>query len=199
MKIVSAEFVSSYNKLEDCPNDKPEIGFIGRSNVGKSTLVNFLAERKQLAKTSSKPGKTQTINYFMVNYLWYLVDLPGYGYAITSKTKRAEFDRLIKNYIYRSPNLINIFVLVDASIQPQKKDLDFINSLGQNQIPLSIIFTKADKVSKLELSKNVSAFNKKMLEVWEELPKQFITSVNTNQGRDEILAYIDEILKEFKA
>lgn len=198
MKIHNAEFLNSFYTLDHCPNDKPEFAFIGRSNVGKSSLVNFLTERKNLAKTSAKPGKTESINYFMINYQWYLVDLPGYGFAATSKQQRMEFERLIRNYIYRSPLLYNVFVLVDSSIPPQNSDISFINDLGMNEIPLSVIFTKTDKISQNQLLQNIDQFNNRLLENWEELPKYFYASTIKNIGKTEILKYISDILNTLK-
>lgn len=198
MKIQNAEFLNSFYTFDDCPNDKPEFAFIGRSNVGKSSLVNFLTERKNLAKTSSKPGKTQSINYFMINYQWYLVDLPGYGFAATSKQQRIEFERLIRNYIYRSPLLYNVFVLVDSSIPPQNSDIAFINDLGMNEIPLSIVFTKTDKISQNQLLQNIDQFNNRLLENWDELPKYFYASTLKNIGKTEILKYISDVLNSIK-
>ena len=198
MKIQNSEFVKSCVKIEDCPTDHVEFAFIGRSNVGKSSLINMLTNRKKLAKTSSKPGKTQTINYFLINYLWFLVDLPGYGYAKTSKTNRTVFEKIIKNYIFKSPNLINLFVLIDASLPPQKIDLDFINLMGMNQIPLSLIFTKIDKISKQKLAENVQVFNNALLESWEVMPKFFKCSAINQSGKEELISYIDEVLKIVK-
>lgn len=198
MKISKAEYIGSFWEIEKCPTDKPEIAFIGRSNVGKSSMINFLCDNKNLAKISSKPGKTQTINYYMINYKWYLVDLPGYGFSLFSKKKRIEFDKLIRNYIFRSPNLFSLFVLVDSSISPQSKDIEFINFLGLNEIPFSIIFTKIDKVSQNQLQKNLKAFNKELAKTWEEFPKYFLTSVKQNIGREEVLEYIETILKNIQ-
>ncbi len=195
MKIQSSEFIKSCVKIEDCPCENPEFAFIGRSNVGKSSLINMLTDRKKLAKISSKPGKTQTINYFLINYQWYLVDLPGYGYAKTSKKNRSSFEKIIKNYILRSPNLMNIFVLIDATIPPQKMDIDFINTMGMNQIPLTLIFTKIDKISKPKLESNVKIFKDTMLETWEELPKIFQCSSLDQTGKKDVINYIGEILE----
>lgn len=198
MKILNSEFIKSCTKIEDCPTEYPEFAFIGRSNVGKSSLINMLTDRKKLAKTSSKPGKTQTINYFKINYLWYLVDLPGYGYAKTSKINRKAFEKIIKNYILRSPNLMNLFVLIDATIPPQKIDLDFINEMGINQIPLSLIFTKIDKISKPILLENVNTFQSTLLETWEAMPKFFECSSVEQTGKEDLLKYIEQILKVVK-
>ncbi len=198
MKIQSSEYIKSCLKIEDCPNEHPEYAFIGRSNVGKSSLVNMLTGRKKLAKTSSKPGKTQTINYFLVNFQWYLVDLPGYGYAKIAKSIKSGFDKIIKNYILRSPNLMTVFVLIDATIPPQKIDLDFINELGRNEIPLSLIFTKTDKITKNKVNQNIEVFKKKILETWSELPRFFISSAVDETGKDDILGYIEETLNMYQ-
>lgn len=196
-QIIRAEFIGSFVEIEKCPHDKPEFAFIGRSNVGKSSLINMLINSK-LAKISSKPGKTQTINFYLVNYLWYLVDLPGYGYAKTSKKQRDFFTKIINKYIFKSPNLFSLFVLVDSNIPPQKSDIEFINSLGKNGIPFSIVFTKSDKSSKNKISKNISDFKKEMLKTWEELPNIFVTSAKNNVGRQEIIEYIQNILSLYK-
>lgn len=195
MKILNSQYIKSCVKIEDCPTEHPEFAFIGRSNVGKSSIINMLTDRKNLAKTSAKPGKTQTINYFLINYLWYLVDLPGYGYAKASKNKRSFLKKIINNYILRSPNLMNIFVLIDASIAPQKNDIDFIYQMGINEIPLSLIFTKSDKISKNKLNKNIITYKQELKQNWEELPKLFISSTITKKGKNEILDYIEYILK----
>ena len=173
------------------PPSLPEYAFIGRSNVGKSSLINMLANHKGIAKTSSKPGKTQTINHFLVNNAWYLVDLPGYGYAKISKTMREKWVKMIHDYLVLRENLQLVFVLIDARLEPQKNDLEFINSLGESGIPFAIIFTKSDKLSALRVSQNVEAFKQAMLETWEELPSIFISSAETAKGRDEILDFIE--------
>jgi len=177
------------------PPSLPEYAFIGRSNVGKSSLINMLANHKTIAKTSSKPGKTQTINHFLVNNAWYLVDLPGYGYAKTSKTMREKWVKMIHDYLVLRENLQVVFVLIDARLEPQKNDLEFINSLGEKQMPFALIFTKSDKISVNKVSQNVETFKKAMLETWEELPPIFVSSAITSKGRDEILNYIDTINK----
>ena len=176
------------------PPSLPEYAFIGRSNVGKSSLINMLANQKSIAKTSSKPGKTQTINHFLVNNAWYLVDLPGYGYAKASKTMREKWAKMINNYLVLRENLQVVFVLIDARLEPQKIDLEFINSLGEKQIPFALIFTQSDKLSALRVSQNVDLFKKAMLETWEELPPIFVSSAVTAQGRVEILDYIVQSL-----
>ncbi|MDR2979513.1 MAG: ribosome biogenesis GTP-binding protein YihA/YsxC [Bacteroidales bacterium] len=200
MVIKKIEFVQSVDHWKKCPETiLPEYAFIGRSNVGKSSLVNMIGNNKSLAKISSKPGKTQTINHFIVNDEWYLVDLPGYGYATISKTMREAWVRMIDDYFINRENLQLVFVLVDARIEPQNNDIEFINNLGELGIPFSIVFTKTDKVSKQKLKEHVDDFLNRLLEFWEELPRYFITSAHTNVGRDEILYYIDEINKQYYA
>jgi len=178
------------------PPSLPEYAFIGRSNVGKSSLINMLANNKSIAKTSSKPGKTQTINHFLVNNAWYLVDLPGYGYAKISKTMREKWVKMIHDYLVLRENLQTIFVLIDARLEPQKIDLEFVNSLGEKQVAFALIFTKADKLSALQVSKNVEAFKRALLETWEELPPIFVSSAVTAQGQKEILDFIVVINSE---
>ena len=197
MKIYSAEFVVSNTAVDKCPKDRiPEYAFIGRSNVGKSSLINMLMERRHLAKTSSTPGKTQLINHFKINNSWYLVDLPGYGYARVSKKKKATFQKYIENYFLQRKQLVCSFVLIDCRHDPQKIDLDFMQFLGENFIPFSIIFTKADKLTPAKLEKQINSYKTKLLEHWEELPTSFITSSSNGLGRDEFLNYIDQINKD---
>lgn len=192
MRVTKSEFFTSSAKVEQCPKpDKPEFAFIGRSNVGKSSLTNMLCDRKSLAKTSGAPGKTRLINHFIVNDAWYLVDLPGFGYAKVSKKDRASFMRLIYDYFEQRETMVNAFVLVDCRVKPQKIDLDFMEWLGGNRIPFTVIFTKIDKMNSAELGKNLERYKKKMLETWEELPKFFLSSATSKHGRDEILNYID--------
>ena len=192
MIIKSANFLMSNTRFDFLPEGNiPEYAFIGRSNVGKSSLINMLVQRNGLAKTSSVPGKTVAINHFIVNNAWYLVDLPGYGYAQHSKKTREQWRVMINNYIMRRRNLVCTFVLVDARIEPQNNDLGFMGWLGDSQMPFCIVFTKADKVSRNELEKNVEAYKSRLLEDWEELPPIFITSSETGQGRDDILDYIE--------
>ncbi|MGB0194291.1 MAG: ribosome biogenesis GTP-binding protein YihA/YsxC [Schleiferiaceae bacterium] len=194
MKITSADFVKSSSIIEECPKPtKNEFAFIGRSNVGKSSLINMLVQRKDLAKTSGRPGKTQLINHFEINEQWYLVDLPGYGYAKTSKTKRAEFQKMITNYIKNRENLINTFVLVDSRHDPQKIDLEFMEWCGMEGIPFSIVFTKIDKLGSSALMKQIARYKKKLLLQWEALPPVFMTSAEGKSGREEVLRYIDEL------
>ncbi len=194
MKIKSAEFVMSNSEVDKCPKNKiPEYAFIGRSNVGKSSLINMLMERKSLAKTSGRPGKTQLINHFLINHEWHLVDLPGYGYARVSKKAKKTFQKFITNYFEKRLQLVLAFVLVDCRHEPQPIDLDFMEYLGENQIPFSIIFTKSDKLKPNALKRNIEAYQQKMLETWEEMPQYFVTSASNSDGRDEVLNYIEEI------
>ena len=194
MKIKSAQFVISNTDISKCPKtDKPEYAFIGRSNVGKSSLINMLTSKDKLAKTSGKPGKTQLINHFLINDEWYLVDLPGYGWAQVSKTLKAQWDKMIRNYLVQRENLYNVFVLVDSRIPPQKIDLEFIQWLGENQVSFSIIFTKADKKNAGKARTNISIFKAKMLETWEELPQTFVSSSVSKTGQKEILSFISSI------
>ncbi|MDR1725042.1 MAG: ribosome biogenesis GTP-binding protein YihA/YsxC [Bacteroidales bacterium] len=198
MEIKNVEFVVSSSNFLQCPQtDKPEIAFIGRSNVGKSSLINMIVNRKGLAKTSSQPGKTQLINHFLVNNQWYLVDLPGYGYAKISKKQREKFSLMIKNYILKRENLITTFVLVDSRIDVQKLDIEFINFLGEKKQPLVIIFTKIDKQSKNETNKNIEKFCNELKNYWSELPDILISSAETKVGREEILNKIKEIIAHF--
>ena len=199
MIIKDARFIASNNKIDKLPKDNlPEYAFIGRSNVGKSSLINALVQRKGLAKTSSVPGKTIAINHFMVNNQWYLVDLPGYGYAQRSKKSREDWRIMLANYISRRRNLLYTFVLVDSRIEPQNSDIGFMEWLGENQVPFCIVFTKGDKLSKIELQKNVEAYKKRLLEDWEELPPVFVTSSETKEGREEILDFIEQQNKELE-
>ncbi|MBT8313529.1 MAG: ribosome biogenesis GTP-binding protein YihA/YsxC [Maribacter sp.] len=199
MKIKSADFVISNTDVAKCPNEPlPEYAFIGRSNVGKSSLINMLTARKGLAKTSGRPGKTQLINHFKVNGNWFLVDLPGYGYARVSKKDKKTFQKYITDYFIKRRQLVSAFVLVDIRHEPQKIDLDFIEYLGENGIPFSIIFTKADKLKPKAIEKKVDSYIKELLNgVWEEAPNYFITSSSKNIGREELLNYIDEINQQF--
>jgi GTP-binding protein len=196
MEIKSAEFVISNTDVKKCPdNGLPEYAFIGRSNVGKSSLINMLTNRKGLAMTSSKPGKTLLINHFIINDNWYLVDLPGYGYATAGKSMREKLKSIIESYILYREELTCLFVLIDCRHDPQPIDIEFMEWLGENGIPFSIIFTKIDKLSKSKLSENLKAYRDKLFETWEELPPIFITSSEKGQGREELLGYIDEINK----
>ncbi len=191
MIITTAEFVKSSQTLDECPQSKiPEFAFIGRSNVGKSSLINMLTGRKNLAKTSTTPGKTRLINHFLIEKSWHLVDLPGYGYAKVSKTERQIFEKLIVNYISRRESLICVFVLIDSRIKPQKIDLEFITWLGENGIPFAIVFTKIDKPKQNELKTNLKLFEIELAKNWEELPIWFLSSAVNKKGREEILEYI---------
>ncbi len=185
--------------LSQCPADtKPEYAFIGRSNVGKSSLINMLARNKKLAKTSATPGKTLLINHFIINREWYLVDLPGYGFAKRSKSEIARLDQMIRSYILGRDQLVNVFVLVDVRLEPQPIDIEFMNWLGLSSIAFSIVFTKADKLTPTKVKANVAAYEKKLLETWEELPPRFVTSSEKREGRDELLDYIESINKNIK-
>lgn len=195
--IRKAEFVVSSPRADMCPKaDRPEFAFIGRSNVGKSSLINMLVNHKDLAKTSGRPGKTQLINHFNVNDEWYLVDLPGYGYAKVSKEERKKFAGMIDHYVKGRKNLINLFVLIDSRLEPQKLDLEFMEMLGENGIPFSMVFTKIDKLSSTQLQKNLAAYKRKMLQRWEEMPVQFRTSSSAKIGRMEIMAYIQHLVEQ---
>jgi len=194
MKIKTATFVKSCAEIGQCPNGELlEYAFIGRSNVGKSSLINNLTNIKGLAMTSSKPGKTLLINYFLINEEWNLVDLPGYGYAKVSKDTRKNIEIMIKNYIMQRKQLTNLFVLIDSRLEPQKIDLEFISWLGEIGVPFCIVFTKADKLTNNELKVNIENYKTKLLENWETLPPLFISSAETGLGKDEILDYIDHI------
>jgi len=196
MEIISAEFVISNTDVHKCPESKlPEYAFIGRSNVGKSSLINMLTNRKALAMTSATPGKTMLINHFIVNKEWYLVDLPGYGFARRGKSGQDNIRTIIEDYILERENMTNLFLLIDSRLEPQKIDLEFMEWLGENGIPFSIIFTKADKVTSGKLKGSINQYLRKLREVWEELPPYFLSSSETRLGRPEILDYIDSINK----
>ncbi|HCN11149.1 MAG TPA: YihA family ribosome biogenesis GTP-binding protein [Chryseobacterium sp.] len=196
MVIKTAEFVKSSGKWQDCPEPNlPEYAFIGRSNVGKSSLINAMMNHKDLAKTSQTPGKTQLINHFLVNESWYLTDLPGYGYARVSKSLRKDFEKLITNYILNRKNLVNLFVLVDSRHTPQKIDLEFIEWCGENGIPFSIVFTKADKLKPNAAISNVENYQAELLKTWEDLPETYVTSAEKKEGTDEILNFISKTNK----
>ena len=192
MKIKSAEFVMSNSNVINAPKKRiPEYAFIGRSNVGKSSLINMLMQRKSLAKTSGKPGKTQLINHFIINKEWFLVDLPGYGYAKVSKKKRTIFQYFIENYFKEREQLVCTFVLIDSRHNPQKIDLAFMRFLGENGFPFCIVFTKADKLTSTKLNKQITDYKAELLQHWESLPTCFITSADNTLGRDEFLNFID--------
>lgn len=196
MKIKQAEFTISNTDIKKCPKPTmPEYAFIGRSNVGKSSLINMLTNRKSLAKISGKPGKTQLINHFLINEEWYLVDLPGYGYASVSKGQRLEFAKFIKQYLETRENLMCLFVLLDSRHKPQKIDLEFMHWLGEKGIPFVMCFTKQDKLSKTESAKNLAFYKKEMLKIWDELPPLFLTSSAKKTGQEEVLQFIEETNK----
>lgn len=197
MQIKSAEFLMSNSDVAKCPsNPLPEYAFIGRSNVGKSSLINMLMQRKNLAKTSGRPGKTQLINHFLINKNWHLVDLPGYGYARVSKSSKKVFQKFITDYFLKREQLYCAFVLVDVRHEAQKIDLEFLEWMGEHQIPFCIIFTKADKVKPTALNRNVEVYKTKLLETWEAMPQYFITSSSSGIGRDELLNYIEKLNEE---
>lgn len=195
MQITRTQFVCSSEKVTQVPRDAMrDIAFIGRSNVGKSSLINMLTGVKGLAKVSATPGKTRLINHFLINGSWYLVDLPGYGYARVSKTQRGDFARIILDYVLKCERMHYLFVLVDSRLEPQKIDLRFIEMLGQNGVPFGIIFTKCDKLSAAQTSRNVEAYKRELSQQWEELPPMFLSSSATGAGRDQILQYIEDCL-----
>jgi len=203
VKIKSAEFIMSNSNVTKAPKDRiPEYAFIGRSNVGKSSLINMLMERKDLAKISGKPGKTQLINHFLINESWFLVDLPGYGYAQISKKKRTIFQFFIENYFKEREQLVCTFVLIDSRHDPQKIDIEFMQFLGTNQIPFCLVFTKADKLGNSKLNQQIATYKKKLLQHWEELPTCFLTSSASGLGRKEFLDFIEgvnqDVSKDFK-
>ena len=194
MIINSARFVISNSNVDKCPKDvRHEYAFIGRSNVGKSSLINMLTGRKNLAMTSSTPGKTMLINHFLVNDKWYIVDLPGYGYARRGKESRGQLQRIIEGYILRRPQMTNLFVLIDSRHEPQKIDMEFFDWLGENGVPFSIVFTKTDKLSRQAADRNVASYCTRLLEQWEELPPVFVTSSETGAGRENLLDYIEQL------
>lgn len=199
MNISEVAFVMSNSDVRKCPkSDRPEYAFIGRSNVGKSSLINMLMGKKKLAKTSSTPGKTQLINHFSVNQNWYLVDLPGYGYAKVPKAQKKNFEKMIADYVLGRENLVNMFVLIDSRHSPQQIDLEFMEWLGTSGIPFSMVFTKLDKLKNSEITPKMKAYEKKMLETWEELPVHFLSSAESNAGRDELLSYINSLNNSLK-
>ena len=197
MIIKTAEFIISNTDFRKCPQDeKPEYAFIGRSNVGKSSLINMLTNHKGLAKTSGMPGKTLLINHFLINDEWYLVDLPGYGWARRGKEGREKIRIIIEDYILERDAMVSLFLLIDCRHEPQKIDLEFMEWLGENEVPFAIVFTKADKLSAGRLGLNIKAYKEKLLEMWEELPPVFVTSAEKGTGREELLGYIEEINRE---
>jgi ribosome biogenesis GTP-binding protein ysxC len=200
MEIKQATFVVSNTQVAKCPTHKlPEYAFIGRSNVGKSSLINMLTNHKGLAKTSSKPGKTQLINHFLINKEWYLVDLPGYGYAKVSKQSKKTFQQFITDYFKKRRELVSAFVLVDIRHEPQKIDLEFMQWLGENAIPFAIVFTKADKLTEKQIQEHVTSYSEILLQQWEEMPPYFITSSENRLGKEDLLSYIETINQSLKA
>ncbi|RRB15588.1 ribosome biogenesis GTP-binding protein YihA/YsxC [Larkinella knui] len=198
MEVKQAEFVISNSDPTRCPKpDKPEYAFIGRSNVGKSSLINMLTTRHKLAKTSQTPGKTQLINHFLINTDWYLVDLPGYGFAKAPQREREKWEKMIDTYLSERPNLICTFILVDSRIEPQRIDLEFMERMGQRGLPFVIIFTKAEKVSSNAIQQMVKKYGQTLLKTWTELPPMFVSSAVSSRGKEEILAYIDQLNKDF--
>lgn len=194
--IKQARFLISNTDVKKCPPpDKPEYAFIGRSNVGKSSLINMLVGQKNLAKVSARPGKTQLINHFVIDEAWYLVDLPGYGYAKTANTVKNKFQKLISEYVLKRENLYCLFVLIDIRHEPQKIDLEFLSWLGENQIPFALIFTKADKLGKVSAQKNIADYNAELKKYWEELPPFLVSSSLEGIGREEIVDFIDQVNK----
>ncbi len=199
MEIKSAEFVISNTDVRKCPEGtRPEYAFIGRSNVGKSSLINMLTARKGLAMTSQKPGKTLLINHFLINKEWFLVDLPGYGFAQRGKEGRENIRRIIESYVLQRPQLTCLFVLLDCRHEPQKIDLEFMEWLGENEVPFAIIFTKIDKISRGRLTENLNKYKERLLETWEELPPSLLSSSETKDGREEILDYIQSINRQLR-
>lgn len=198
--VKSAEFVKSSSDYRQSPKaDRAEFAFIGRSNVGKSSLINALVNKKDLAKTSSQPGKTQLINHFLIDSQWYLVDLPGYGYAKVSKSSREVWGKMIRNYILKRENLLNLYVLVDSRLTPQKIDIEFINFLGENAVPFTIVFTKIDKQSAGKTEENLEVYKQELLKYWEELPNIILTSAEKRKGLDELLDSIKSIIPYYTA
>lgn len=198
MKIKSAEFVISNSEVSKCPDSKlPEYAFIGRSNVGKSSLINMLTERKSLAKTSGRPGKTQLINHFLINDSWHLVDLPGYGYAKVSKSAKKTFQKFITAYFEKREQMLCAFVLIDSRHKPQTIDMEFMQWLGEHGVPFCIIFTKTDKLKPKALERNIESYKAEMLETWTEMPPYFVTSSTTGMGRESVLDYIDSLNEQF--
>jgi GTP-binding protein len=199
MEIIKAEYIASFVREEQCPKeDIPEFAFIGRSNVGKSSLINMLTKKSDLAKVSKQPGKTQKLNYFLIDNKWHLVDLPGYGYAKVSKNLREEWGRMIKYYLRVRQQLSAAFVLLDARQTAQKVDIEFINWCGSVEVPIVIIYTKCDKVNDYQLDKNINSIRKALLETWEEMPTEFFSSALASKGREEILSFIDDIVKNYQ-
>lgn len=198
MLISTTQFIKSSKVVDECPQSSlPEYAFIGRSNVGKSSLINMLCCKKGLAKTSGTPGKTQLINHFLINESWYIADLPGYGFAKISKETKASWEKMIMNYLINRTNLLTTFVLIDSRLKPQAIDLEFTNWMGAKQLPFTIVFTKSDKLKEYELIRNVEGFKSIMLESWDELPAMFISSAETKKGKEEILNFIEQTIPLF--
>lgn len=196
--MTEAEYIGSYPSENKCPvSDKPEFAFIGRSNVGKSSLINLILNRNELARTSKKPGKTQYINFYLVKNSWYLVDLPGYGYAVNSKSNRNKWLQMVQGYLRNRQNLICIFLLIDGNVEPQPNDLEFIDWLGVKQLPFVIVYTKMDRLKPEEKMKNIEAFRKEMLNTWEELPIEFISSSRDKTGKNELVDYIAKLCNDY--
>jgi len=196
--IKSALFLRSVTKHQDCPQpDKPEFAFVGRSNVGKSSLINYLTGYTKLAKTSSTPGKTQTINHFVINENWYLVDLPGYGYAKVSQDMRKKWVAMLQNYLQERENLVNTFILIDSRLEPQKIDIEFVNWMGLQNLPFAIVFTKSDKLAVSKVASNVGNFKNELLKFWDELPPIFVTSAEKKLGKEDVLNFISENMPFF--
>ncbi len=199
MHISSAKFIKSATDIKQCPPETlPEYAFLGRSNVGKSSLINMLTSTRNMAKTSSTPGKTQLINHFLINDSWYIVDLPGYGYARAAKTQRTIWNEFIHQYLTKRENMVNLFLLIDSRHPLQKIDAEAIEFLGENQVPFSLVFTKIDKLKKTEIFRNIENIKKELHKTWEELPMMFLSSSETRLGRDSILDYIEELNKTQK-
>jgi GTP-binding protein len=200
MRIKSVSFIKSSAKVEQCPEDNfTEYAFVGRSNVGKSSLINSLTNKKKLAQTSGSPGKTRLINHFLVNESWYLVDLPGYGYAKLSKAEKSKFDAMIKNYLIDRKNLASLFLLIDIRHNPLEADLEFINWLGSNNVPFVLVFTKADKIGAIDAEKTIETYKGTLLETWESLPQIFKTSAMKRTGNEDILSFIDDTNRLLKS
>lgn len=198
MIIKAAAFIQSVTDHEKCPPPlKAEFAFVGRSNVGKSSLINYLTGYDKLAKTSGQPGKTQTINHFIINNEWFLVDLPGYGYAKVSQVQRAKWIAMLHNYLDKRTNLVNTFILVDSRLEPQKNDIEFINWMGLHNLPFSVVFTKTDKLSSNKIAQNVEMFKRELLKFWDDLPPIFLTSAEKRSGKEEILEYIEKNIAQF--
>jgi len=196
--MTEAEYIGSYPSENKCPvSDKPEFAFIGRSNVGKSSLINLILDRNELARTSKKPGKTQYINFYLIKNSWYLVDLPGYGYAVNSKSNRNKWLQMVQGYLRNRQNLICIFLLIDANVEPQQNDMEFIDWLGIKQLPFVIVYTKMDRLKPEEKMINIENFRKELLNTWEELPREFISSSRDKTGKKELVDYIAELCNEY--